>query len=116
MPDSLTALFTILKMIVILIAVIFLANFILRLLNKQMKKQNMIMNIIERIPLNNNSSLYIVKICDEYYLVSSIEGSSILRELDSEKVEKALEAKKSVATSDMDLKSFIDKWKRGKES
>lgn len=109
---------TIFKTIFVLIAVIFLANFLLKLLNREMKKNNKIINIIERIQLNNTSSLNVIEICGEYYLMSSTDkGSELLKELDKEEVEKIIEMKEyNKIDYDVNIKSFISNLKRGKES
>lgn len=108
----------ILKTIFILIAVIFLANFLLRLANSQLKRSNKMINIIERVQLNNTSSLNVVEICGEYYLMSSTDKSNeLLKELDKAEVERILEMKDYTKDQDhVNIKSFIDTLKRGKES
>lgn len=83
--------FSIIQTIIILIAVIFLANFLLKLLNKNMLKQNRIIKVIEKSPVYNNSSIGIVEVCGSYYLMSFTDKDNrILKELSAEEVEQYL--------------------------
>ncbi|MEW8973753.1 MAG: flagellar biosynthetic protein FliO [Tissierellaceae bacterium] len=92
---------TLLKTIVVLIIVIGIANISLRVVNKNMKKHNRIIKTIERVPVGNNSSIGIVQICGDYYLMSfSGSDNRILKELDREKVEdmvKEIESSRQIA-------------------
>lgn len=108
----------ILKTIFVLVAVIFLANFLLKLLNNEMKKNNKIIRVIERVQLNTSSSLSIVEVCGEYFLMSTTDKeNSILRELDKEEIEKIISMKEYNNENDsVNIKSFIETLKRGKES
>lgn len=68
--------------------VIFMANGILKYLNSYMMGKNRFIKIIERVAVNKNSALAIVKICDQYYLMSlSEDRNEILRELDKGELE-----------------------------
>lgn len=82
---SFNNIFSILQTIIVLGLVIVLANLSLKLLKNQMTKQNKSINIIERVTINNNSSLAIVEICGKYYLMSFTNSDNkILKELDKE--------------------------------
>lgn len=109
--------FTVLKTIFVLVAIIFLANFLLKLLNKQMKKNNKIINIVERAQIGNNSSLSIVEVCGEYYLLSSTDkNNEILKKLNKEEIEKIIEENNSIKENiEVNYKTIMDVLKRGKE-
>lgn len=84
---NLSSFLSILQTIVVLFIVIALANLSLKYVNKYMKKQNRIIKIIERLSVNNNSTLCIVEICGKYYLMSFTgTDNKILRELDNDEV------------------------------
>lgn len=83
--------FSIIQTIIVLIAVIFLANFLLKLLNKNMLKQNRMIKVMEKSPVYNNSSIGIVQVCGSYYLMSFTDKDNrILKELSLDEVEKYL--------------------------
>lgn len=82
------SLFYILRSIAALIAVIWLVNVVLKYLNKFSNKKTNSIQIIERITVSKTSSLAIVRIIDEFYLMSISETSSeILQKLDAEETE-----------------------------
>lgn len=88
---NLSSFLSILQTIVVLVIVIFLANISLKYANKYMQKNNKIIKIVERISVNNNSSLSIVDICGKYYLMSFTgNDNKILKELDKEEIESFL--------------------------
>lgn len=90
-----SAFFSIIQTIFVLIAVIALANVTLKYVNKHMHKQNKMIKVHERLPVNNQSSLNIVEICGSYYLMSFSGGDNkILKELDKEEVLKIMEEKR----------------------
>jgi|GEM_PF-2488948 len=85
---TLESFFTLIKTIIVLLMVIFMANGILKYLNSYMMGKNRFIKIIERVAVNKNSALAIVKICDQYYLMSlSEDRNEILRELDKGELE-----------------------------
>lgn len=81
----------IIQMIIILIIVIFGANISLKFINKNMFKNNKLIKIIEKVPLSNTSSLGIVEICGNYYLMSFTgSDNKIIKELDKDEIEKVI--------------------------
>lgn len=79
---------TIIYTIIILILVIVIANISLRFVNKNMIKHNRLIKIIEKVGLSNNSSIGVVQICGNYYLMSFTGADNkILKELDKDDVE-----------------------------
>lgn len=89
---NLASFLSLIQIIVILVVVIFLANIALKFLNKNMIKKNKIINIIERVALSNSSSLGIVDIAGDYYLMSFTDkDSKILKKLDRKEIEDILE-------------------------
>ena len=82
---------SVIQSILVLVLVIALANFSLKLLNKHIKYQNKIINIVERVSVSNSSSICVVKIIDSYYLMSLSNGENkIIKELDGEDIEEHL--------------------------
>lgn len=80
--------FTIIQTIVLLLLVIGIANISLRYLNKHMNRHNKLIRIVERVAVGNNSSLAIVEICGDYYLMSfTASDNRILERLDTKKAE-----------------------------
>jgi flagellar protein FliO/FliZ len=85
-----------LQTIIALIIVILLANISLKLLNRQMLKQNKIIKVIERTSVLNNSAIAIVEVCGEYYLMSFTDkDNKILKVLDADEVKTLIEEKES---------------------
>lgn len=70
------SLFYIVRSIVALIVVIWLANQALKYINKLSNNQSRSIQIVERISVSKSSSLAIVKILDDYYLMSFSEQAS----------------------------------------
>ncbi|WP_314061247.1 flagellar biosynthesis protein FliZ [uncultured Vagococcus sp.] len=71
-----------LKSIFFLFAIILLANYVLKYLNRYVTKNGRIIKIIEKMPINKDSSLSIVCICGSYYLMSFTQDKNeIIREL-----------------------------------
>ncbi len=80
--------FTLIQTIILLLIVIGIANISLRYLNKHMKKHNRLIKVIERVSISNNSSIAIVEICGDYYLMSFTSADNrILKKLEKEKME-----------------------------
>lgn len=76
-----TGLEYVLKSVLALIVIIFLANKLLSYMNTMMNKQTKAIRIIERMPVNKNSSMCIVEMLGSYYLMSFTEGrNEILKE------------------------------------
>lgn len=76
-----TGLEYVLKSVLALIVIIFLANKLLGYMNTMMNKQTKAIRIIERMPVNKNSSMCIVEMLGSYYLMSFTEGrNEILKE------------------------------------
>ncbi|WFA07888.1 flagellar biosynthetic protein FliO [Tissierella sp. Yu-01] len=89
---SSNSIFAILQTIIVLVIVIVLANLFLKLLNKNMIRNQRIIKIIERTNVFNNSAVGIVQICGKYYLMSFTDrDNKILKELDEVEVESYLE-------------------------
>ena len=88
----LESIFSLIQTVMILIIVIFLANFTLKYLNKHMSANNKIVKIIERVAVNKNSYISVVEISGKYYLMSFNENSNeILKELDKKEIKELLE-------------------------
>lgn len=84
---DLNTLVQIIKSIISLIIVILLANIILKSLNKYTKNNNRGIIIIEKISVGNNSSIGIIKVLNEYFLMSFTNtNNEILKKLDEEEV------------------------------
>lgn len=76
-----TGLEYVLKSVLALIVIIFLVNKLLGYMNTMMNKQTKAIRIIERMPVNKNSSMCIVEMLGSYYLMSFTEGrNEILKE------------------------------------
>lgn len=81
----------VLRSIFALTIIIWLANILLRQLNKYTQSQSKSIQIIERFSINKNSSLAIVKIVKAYYLMSFNESSNeILKEFSKKEVDEVL--------------------------
>lgn len=81
----------VLRSIFALIIIIWLANVLLKQLNKYTQSQSKSIQIIERFSISKNSSLAIVKIVETYYLMSFNENSNeILKEFSEEEVDEVL--------------------------
>lgn len=82
----------VLRSIFALLVIIWLANVLLKKLNSYTQGQSKAMKIIERFSISKNSSLLIVKILDNYYLMSVNENNSeILKEFTADEVNKITE-------------------------
>lgn len=79
--------FALIQTFIVLVAVILLANGLLKYLNRYMTGKNKIVKIIERVAVNKNSYISIVEICGKYYLMSFSENKNeILKELNEEEI------------------------------
>lgn len=73
------------QVIVMLLVVIYLINFTIKYLAKHTNQNNLGMQVLQKMPVTKTSSLAIVKILDQYYLMSLAEQQNqILRELNAE--------------------------------
>lgn len=80
--------FSLVQTLIVLVLVIFLANWVLKYLNKYMSSKTRIIKIVERLAVNKNSYIGVVKICGKFYLMSFGEGKNeILKELNGEEIE-----------------------------
>ena len=83
--------FSLIQTLIVLVLVIFLANRVLKYLNKYMTGKNKLIKVIERTAVNKNSYISVVDICGKYYLMSFSENSNeILKELDEEEIKDLL--------------------------
>lgn len=113
------SIFYIVKSIIALVAVIWLANVALKYINKISNNQNRSIQIVERISVSKASSLAIVKILDDYYLMSfSEQNNETLQKFTKEEaaeIEARLEEQKSVGTNELfkefDLTETKDKFR-----
>ena len=84
--------FSLIQILIVLIIVILFANYVLKYLNKYMVGRNKIIKIVERVAVNKNSYISIVKICRKYYLMSFNENrNEILKELDVKEINDLVE-------------------------
>lgn len=65
-----------LQMIASLVVIVFLANFLLRKLNKFQQPSSQVIKIIERVPVSKTSSLCIVQVESDYMLMSISDTSN----------------------------------------
>lgn len=96
------SIWSIIQTIVMLLIVIYLINVSLKYLAKHTTQSTKTMQIIQKIPVTKTSYLAIVKIIDQYYLMSLAEQQNqILRELTLEEQEKfQLEQQKNILNTD----------------
>lgn len=91
----------IIRSILALIFIIWLANILLRKLSYYMKGQTPSIEVIEKYSVSKNSSLAIVKIVNSYYLMSFNEDKNeILKEFTVAEVYEIVESKKMGEESD----------------
>ena len=84
--------FSLIQILIVLIIVIIFANYVLKYLNKYMVGRNKIVKIVERVAVNKNSYISIVKICRKYNLMSFNENrNEILKELDVKEINDLVE-------------------------
>lgn len=70
------------KSSVVLLAIILLANYVLKYLNRVMMKNSKNIQVIEKMPISKDSSLSIVNVCETYYLMSfTHDKNEIVKEL-----------------------------------
>lgn len=106
-----TGLEYVLKSVLALIVIIFLANKLLGYMNTIMNKQTKAIRIIERMPVNKNSSMCIVEMLGSYYLMSFTEGrNEILKEFTEDESQAIIAMRKekelSTGQSSLDTEQF----------
>lgn len=106
-----TGLEYVLKSVLALIVIIFLANKLLGYMNTMMNKQTKAIRIIERMPVNKNSSMCIVEMLGSYYLMSFTEGrNEILKEFTEDESQAIIAMRKekelSAGQSSLDTEQF----------
>ncbi|MCI3028085.1 flagellar biosynthetic protein FliO [Desemzia sp. C1] len=106
-----TGLEYVLKSVLALIVIIFLANKLLGYMNTIMNKQTKAIRIIERMPVNKNSSMCIVEMLGSYYLMSFTEGrNEILKEFSEDESQAIIAMRKekelSAGQSSLDTEQF----------
>jgi|GEM_PF-820922 len=88
-------LFKLLQTFVALLAVIALAYVVLRSGRKLSDGNHHLVTILEKTTLSNQSYLAVIKVGTNYHLISVTSGNiSILKDMETEEVEKILEEKK----------------------
>ncbi|MFZ7131483.1 MAG: flagellar biosynthetic protein FliO [Eubacteriales bacterium] len=99
---------SVVQVIIALLLVLCLVYISLKLGNKWMKRQHPLIEILERVPVTNNSYLGIVKVGDSYYLMSLTNGeNTILKELNQEKVLKMMEEVRKVNKFSVDFNDLF---------
>lgn len=79
--------FSVIKMIVFLIVIIYAINWSLKYLNRYTNQTSDAIQVIQRLGVNKSSSLAIVKILDQYYIMSlSEQQNQIIKILSPEEV------------------------------
>lgn len=109
--------FSLIQIFIVLIIVIVLAQLSLKYLNNYSSKNCKNIKILERIAVNKNSYLGIVKILDEYYLMSFSEGKNeILKSLDRENAEEYISENQNIENDFKGMgeffKEFVEKRKK----
>ncbi|TFZ39929.1 flagellar biosynthesis protein FliO [Soehngenia longivitae] len=103
------------KMIFALILVILIANVTLKFLNSKINSKGRMIKIIEKISVDAHSSIGIVQIMGDYYLMSFTEKENlILKDLSKEDVDKYLLDKtinEDFHNNRIDISKFIKRYK-----
>ena len=103
------------KMIFVLILVILIANVTLKFLNSKINSKGRMIKIIEKISVDAHSSIGIVQIMADYYLMSFSEKENlILKDLSKEDVDKYLLDKtinEDFHNNRIDISKFIKRYK-----
>ncbi len=115
-----TGLEYVLKSVLALIVIIFLANKLLGYMNTMMNKQTKAIRIIERMPVNKNSSMCIVEMLGSYYLMSFTEGrNEILKEFTEDESQAIIAMRKekelSTGQNTLDAEQFKEIYTRIQE-
>ena len=103
------------KMIFVLILVILIANVTLKFLNSKINSKGRMIKIIEKISVDAHSSIGIVQIMGDYYLMSFSEKENlILKDLSKDDVDKYLLDKtinEDFHNNRIDISKFIKRYK-----
>ncbi len=103
------------KMIFVLILVILIANVTLKFLNSKINSKGRMIKIIEKISVDAHSSIGIVQIMGDYYLMSFTEKENlILKDLSKDDVDKYLLDKtinEDFHNNRIDISKFIKRYK-----
>ncbi|KRM05960.1 hypothetical protein FC89_GL000824 [Liquorilactobacillus ghanensis DSM 18630] len=84
-------LFTVVKLIIGLLIVVYLINIFLKLLNHYSLQTNKSFRILQKIPVSKSSSIGVVQVVDRVYVMSfSEQQNQILFELPAEEAQKLL--------------------------
>ncbi|HIZ52982.1 MAG TPA: flagellar biosynthetic protein FliO [Candidatus Enterococcus avicola] len=79
--------FSVLKMIIFLIVIIYAINWTLKYLNRYTNQSSEVIEVIQRLGVSKSSSIAIVKILDQHYLMSLSETQNqIIKILTAEEV------------------------------
>lgn len=110
--DVFTGFLYIVRSILALGAIILLANFVLKKLQKYSIQQTKVIHILERVSVTKSSALALVKIGSQYYLMSLTENSSeILKEYskdEAEEIEKQIQENKESEHDYSDVLSSLN--------
>ncbi|GAJ26323.1 flagellar biosynthesis protein FliZ [Liquorilactobacillus sucicola DSM 21376 = JCM 15457] len=104
--------FSLIKISVFLLIIIYLINVSLKYLNKYTNQTNNTFQILRKIAVSKTSSIGIVQIVDKYYVMSfSEQQNQILKELTAEEAAKFLASMK-LAASGKEKPEFADVLKK----
>lgn len=105
MKDSIAL--TLIQTLFVLAAVIALANISLRLIGKKLQGRGRAIQVLEKLQVSTGSSLAVVRIMKDYYLMSLSEhGNTIVKELKEEELAQYLE-RQGEDLAVQDLKVFV---------
>jgi flagellar protein FliO/FliZ len=94
-------LFTVLKLIIGLVVVVYLINIFLKYLNHYSLQTNKSFRILQKIPVSKSSSIGIVQIVDRIYVMSfSEQQNQILFEMPADEAKKLLAEIQKTTTTD----------------
>ncbi|MFT9450925.1 flagellar biosynthetic protein FliO [Liquorilactobacillus ghanensis] len=99
MSENMDMLFTVVKLIIGLLIVVYLINIFLKFLNHYSLQTNKSFRILQKIPVSKSSSIGVVQVVDRVYVMSfSEQQNQILFELPAEEAQKLLtEVQRSTA-------------------
>jgi flagellar protein FliO/FliZ len=94
-------LFTVVKLIIGLLIVVYLINIFLKFLNHYSLQTNQTFRILQKIPVSKSSSIGIVQIVDRVYVMSfSEQQNQILFEMPADEAKKLLAELQKTTTAD----------------
>ncbi|ULQ48758.1 flagellar biosynthetic protein FliO [Liquorilactobacillus nagelii] len=94
-------LFTVVKLIIGLLIVVYLINIFLKFLNHYSLQTNKTFRILQKIPVSKSSSIGIVQIVDRVYVMSfSEQQNQILFEMPADEAKKLLAELQQTTTAD----------------